>query len=617
MFSELRGPGFDAIKPRIFQIGFNKCGTRTFFKFLRNNGIKSVHYRRGELARTIHDNINSGRQPLEGIDKWVGYTDMQEVKITSVIEACDHYRSLAAYYPRSYFILNTRNKERWIQSRLNHGQDQNYGSRYRQGLGLATIDETVAVWSRIWDQHHDEAPRFFAQTGQHFLLYDIEKDTPDRLSDFLSPDFQTDPSTFGHEGKTEAAVADKMPIRSSVSEAVTHVRTAPAAQAKALPEDRLDDRLIPKFRPHNHLVNFDETVAEAPYRKARAKPLAAGSTGNVIVATVRNEGAFLLEWIAHHRAIGFHHFLIFTYRTSDGTDKLLNRLQDLEIVTHVKIDEWHGKSPWTFALEKAVLSPVVFNAEWVAHIDVDEFINIRTGNGTFACLLKAVPENVTNIAMTRRSFGSDGATTYTDDLTIERFEKCSPAYLPKPHNAWGFKTATRNIGAYGSLSYHRPSNLADGYLDELFWVNGSGKDITTARAKSGWRSDIKTIGYDLVQLNHYAVRSIDDFLIRCDAERDLEGQMITGAGYWNRLDWNSHQDVTIQRNARRVRNELKELKQAKKVQRLHERTVAWRKAKAAELRKSDEFADLIVTVKSRDIDDTDRVLGILDHDSDL
>lgn len=30
------------------------------------------------------------------------------------------------------------------------------------------------------------------------------------------------------------------------------------------------------------------------------------------ILTQRNEGAFLLEWLAHHRAIGFTDFLVFS-----------------------------------------------------------------------------------------------------------------------------------------------------------------------------------------------------------------------------------------------------------------------------------------------------------------
>ena len=47
------------------------------------------------------------------------------------------------------------------------------------------------------------------------------------------------------------------------------------------------------------------------------------------VLTVRNEGAFLLEWLAHHRAVGITDFLVFSNDCQDGTDRMLDRLQEL------------------------------------------------------------------------------------------------------------------------------------------------------------------------------------------------------------------------------------------------------------------------------------------------
>ena len=44
------------------------------------------------------------------------------------------------------------------------------------------------------------------------------------------------------------------------------------------------------------------------------------------VLTVRNEGAFLLEWLAHHKGIGFTDFLVFSNDCDDGTDAMLDRL---------------------------------------------------------------------------------------------------------------------------------------------------------------------------------------------------------------------------------------------------------------------------------------------------
>ena len=56
------------------------------------------------------------------------------------------------------------------------------------------------------------------------------------------------------------------------------------------------------------------------------------------------------------------------------------------------------------ALNRALDEPVIQNADWIIHIDVDEFINVRCGNGTLDDVFAQTPE-ATNIAMTWRLFG--------------------------------------------------------------------------------------------------------------------------------------------------------------------------------------------------------------------
>ena len=47
----------------------------------------------------------------------------------------------------------------------------------------------------------------------------------------------------------------------------------------------------------------------------------------VIVACMRNEALFTVEWVAHHLAVGFDKIVIFTNDCDDGTDLLLSALQ--------------------------------------------------------------------------------------------------------------------------------------------------------------------------------------------------------------------------------------------------------------------------------------------------
>lgn len=191
-----------ARRTRIFQIGFNKCGTRSLYRFLQRAGINATHFNRGLLAQAIHANLAAGRHPLAGrIDAHIAYTDMQHITRTEAIEAVRYFRELYAYYPGSYFILNTRDKAGWINSRLAHGAGA-YASRYGRALGLRDTDAVVARWSDDWDRHHAEVLAFFADKPGRLLVYDIKTDSPQKIVDFLAPDFLTRADDFRHEGDT-------------------------------------------------------------------------------------------------------------------------------------------------------------------------------------------------------------------------------------------------------------------------------------------------------------------------------------------------------------------------------------------------------------------------------
>jgi hypothetical protein len=235
--------------------------------------------------------------------------------------------------------------------------------------------------------------------------------------------------------------------------------------------------------------------------------------------------------------------------------------------------------------------PLVQNANWIAHIDVDEFVNIRTGNGTLDDFLAAAPD-ATSVAMTWRLFGHNGVTALEDRFVTDQFDTCAPSYCPKPHTVWGFKTLFRNNGAYGKMSCHRPNKLKPGFKDRVKWVNGSARDITRDTLLNGWRSSKSSVGYDLLQLNHYALRSAESFLIKRQRGRALHVDRSIGINYWVRMDWSDARDITIKRNLPRVRAEYDRLMADPQLRAAHQAGFAWHQAKAAELHATPEFADL-------------------------
>lgn len=360
------------------------------------------------------------------------------------------------------------------------------------------------------------------------------------------------------------------------------------------------------YAPHNRLGSIDETQHCTAYTPRPAQTLPPHSSGTIVVGCMKNEAPYVLEWIAHHRAIGVDHFLIYTNDCDDGTDAILNRLQALGLVTHRDNSQWTGKSPQQHALKLAQRETIIQQADWIIHIDVDEFINVRCDNGTLGDFLARVP-GATNIAMTWRLFGHNGVAALADTPVIAQFDHCAPSFCPKPHTAWGFKTMFANIGAYGKFSCHRPNKLVPGYADKVHWVNGSGADMTAEARDRGWRNSRRSIGYDLLQLNHYALRSAEAFLIKRQRGRALHVDRSIGLNYWIRMDWSDVRDVTIQRNLPRMQGELDSLLADKMLHDLHRRGHDWHRAKAADLHDIAEFEDLYQQALALRLTATERV----------
>lgn len=396
--------------------------------------------------------------------------------------------------------------------------------------------------------------------------------------------------------------------RSAEAEAIENTVINGKAQATMPPlaMQKLRSLQGSPYAPHNRLGAVNEEELAAAFPALSRSELPQGSSGNVIVACMKNEAPYIVEWIAYHRAIGVDNFLIYTNDCADGTDLILKRLEEMGIVQHRNNDLWKGKSPQQHALNKAMKEPLVTQADWIIHIDVDEFINVRTGIGTLEDFFARVPD-ATNVAMTWRLFGHNGVTQLRDAFVVEQFDTCAPKFCPKPHTAWGFKTMVKNIGAYGKLSCHRPNKLNLSRQDQVKWVNGSGQDMTREAIKNGWRNSKRSIGYDLLQLNHYALRSAESFLIKRQRGRALHVDRSIGLNYWIRMDWSNFRDITIKRNVPRLRAEYETLMQDDTLRALHQDGFRWHQRKAKELHGLAEFQELYDQALKVKLTETERV----------
>jgi hypothetical protein len=334
---------------------------------------------------------------------------------------------------------------------------------------------------------------------------------------------------------------------------------------------------------------FGHKPVRAP--KVTAKPIDPGRGRRAIVTTMKNEGPFILEWIAYHRAIGFDDFLIYTNDCTDGTDHLLQLLQDKGLVQHR--DNPYRQSrmkPQHAALAAALDEPVVDQAKWLVCIDVDEFINVKCGNGTLDALFDAQPD-ANMISMTWRLFGNADIHRFADEPLIRQFARCAPELTRKPHVAWGFKTLFQNQGIFKKMGVHRPKGLQPQLHKQLHWVNGSGRPMPHSMYRNAWRSTTDTVGYDLVQLNHYAVRSSESFLVKRDRGRVNHVDRDQGLAYWFRMNNNATADLSIQRMMPALQSEIDRLLSDPEIAAAHSHSVAKHRERIETLIKTEKYQE--------------------------
>jgi glycosyl transferase family 2 len=309
------------------------------------------------------------------------------------------------------------------------------------------------------------------------------------------------------------------------------------------------------------------------------------------ILMVRNEAGFVLEWLAHHRAVGFTDFLVFSNDCQDGTDTMLDHLAGLGQLTHIRNDGPYDKRGIQFtALKLADRLEMVQQADWILTLDIDEFVNIHVGDRTLPALIGALPE-ASAITLTWRLFGNDGIARYEDRPVTEVFTACAPEIIHWPWRAAMFKTLYRNDGIYRKPGVHRPRSPDKDRLAEARWFDCAGRELGADFRTTRLFSDYGRPLFGLAQLNHYVLGAMDSFVLKSDRGRvnHTDAMMMD---YWIERNFNTDRDDTIRQMAGKSAPLLRALKEDETLARLHDGAVKWRKDRFDTLMQQDIYRDL-------------------------
>ncbi len=316
--------------------------------------------------------------------------------------------------------------------------------------------------------------------------------------------------------------------------------------------------------------------------------------GSTVVTAVRNEGPFLLEWIAWYKMLGFENILILHNDCTDRSPKMLRLLEREGVLTQKRHVVPKGKAPQPWAHRKASGHPLVQKARWVFVADVDEYLVIHAGDRSIAALAEEIAPEAVGMAINWRAFGSNGKQLWRDTFVHRRFTRAGSVYSQE--NAC-FKTFFRYPSQFGQLHAHGPRQ----WLGPEDW--GSGDKIFLLADKSPYpeyhptnRPRQNTSGAqtsnDLAQVNHYAVQSHEQMAFKQSrpAASDGKTDRYTDA-FFARFDHNEMENTAALEYGAAFDREYEKLIAIQGVERLHHQCCADFVAAMCEKRGDDPKAD--------------------------
>lgn len=192
---------------KIFFIGFNRTATVSLHYLMQKSGIRSVHWTESgredspnvaaEIERRLDDDLNLRRY----LAQWTAFSDLSgALPGQSLTDGNRHFRRFDELFPNSFFILNDRDTEAWIRSRiaLENGRYVREDA-IRRSVNQAEIPD---LW-RADKERHVSAVLDYFRDRKRFLHFRIDADPPSALTYFLWPRFIISTRHWAHYHKTK------------------------------------------------------------------------------------------------------------------------------------------------------------------------------------------------------------------------------------------------------------------------------------------------------------------------------------------------------------------------------------------------------------------------------
>ncbi len=324
-----------------------------------------------------------------------------------------------------------------------------------------------------------------------------------------------------------------------------------------------------------------------------------GSEKTLMLTVMRNEGPYILEWVAHHFSIGFDDLLIFTNNCTDNTDLILDRL---EVLMPHRIK--HQPNPKVMFPDKGLWHVMALRyagqfgrcraADWLYVTDADEFLILKQKHKTLDDLMGEIG-STDAISFTSVAFNSNGQKEQGSGQVKKRFTQTTKDLKAAKNEGRASITAVKTLfrnSIEGPRRPHRPVTSEFSTTGKR-WVNGSG-DAMPAEWTDAHNKGIEANGTRKhAQLNHYIIKSAAEFLLKVDRGDAVHAERLgKSAKYWNHANTQGDVDKSGTTQSRAARALFSEFLSDPVLRALHEESLELRERRLSEILKTEQGDNL-------------------------
>lgn len=265
-----------------------------------------------------------------------------------------------------------------------------------------------------------------------------------------------------------------------------------------------------------------------------------------VLASVRNEGPFLVEWVTWYRRMGFTDIVLVSNDCSDHSPALMDALQAAGWITHLRHEVPDGQQITARKLAAAKALPQVDETDWLLVCDVDEFLVVHGGGGLITDLIPARSDFL-GMAINWRVFGTSGRDLWQDGLTHRQFTLSAAS--ANTCNA-SVKTIHAHPNWFRKLGEHGPKRLLPRRAGAwgtgaMRWVNADGTDLPEWHPEGEYmrRVEPQHISHRTAAMHHYMVRSKESFWLKKGQLSPVAGKNRYTDRFFDRYNRNDEENV--------------------------------------------------------------------------